>query len=75
LKTAVYGPDGRFPDVMWDGYFNPAHGLAGAQICLRDVNGIINVDGPGGHANPNQDITPFACELPPLPAVSLNLPD
>jgi len=73
LKTAVYGPDGHFPDVLWDGYFNPAHGLAGAQICLRDVSGIINVDGPGMHANPNQDISPFACELPPLPAVSLNL--
>jgi len=75
LKTALYGPDGHFPDVLWDGYFNPAHGLAGAQICLRDVSGIINVDGPGGHANPDQDISPFSCELPPLPAVSLNLPD
>jgi len=73
LKDALYGADGRFPDVLWDGYVNPAHGVAGPQICLRDVSGVINVDGPGGYANPSQDISIFACDLPALPAVSLNL--
>jgi hypothetical protein len=43
----------------------------GPQICLRDVNGVINADGPGGYKNPSKDLKPFDCELPRLPAIDL----
>jgi hypothetical protein len=76
LKVALYGLGGSFPDVLWDGYYNKDRKIdgkpaGGPQICLRDVNGVINADGPGGYKNPSKDAKQFACELPRLPAVDL----
>lgn len=72
LKIALYGLRGSFPDVLWDGYYNPARSQApGPQICIRDVSGVINADGPGGYKKPGKDMKVHGCELPPLPAVDL----
>ncbi|KAF1716170.1 hypothetical protein CSC74_09950 [Pseudoxanthomonas yeongjuensis] len=76
LKVALYGLGGSFPDVLWDGYYNKDRKIdgqpaGGPQICLRDVNGVINADGPGGYKNPSKDAKQFACDLPRLPAVDL----
>ena len=70
LKTALYGLSGSLPDVLFDGYVNKAR-KEGPQICLRDVNGVVNADGPGGYKNPGKDAKPYACELPKLPAIDL----
>ena len=70
LKTALYGLNGSFPDVLFDGYVNKAR-KEGPQICLRDVSGVVNADGPGGYKNPGKDAKPYACELPKLPAIDL----
>ncbi|MET0754760.1 MAG: parallel beta-helix domain-containing protein, partial [Pseudoxanthomonas sp.] len=76
LKLALYGLGGNFPDVLWDGYYNKdrkvgGKAAAGPEICLRDVSGVINADGPGGYKNPSKDGKPFECDLPRLPAVDL----
>ena len=76
LKLAMYGLNGSFPDVLWDGYFNKDRKIDGqpagnAQICLRDVSGVINADGPNGYKNPSKETGQFACDLPRLPAVDL----
>jgi parallel beta-helix repeat protein len=75
LKVAMYGLRGNFPDVLWDGYYNKDRVVdgkpTGPQICLRDVNGVINADGPGGYKNPGKDMKPYDCTLPRLPAVDL----
>ncbi|WAC61858.1 right-handed parallel beta-helix repeat-containing protein [Pseudoxanthomonas sp. SL93] len=75
LKVAMYGLRGNFPDVLWDGYYNKDRVVGGKptgpQICLRDVNGVINADGPGGYKNPGKDMKPYDCALPRLPAVDL----
>nr|WP_298121036.1 parallel beta-helix domain-containing protein [uncultured Pseudoxanthomonas sp.] len=75
LKVAVYGLRGSFPDVLWDGYFNKDRLVdgrkIGPQICLRDVSGVVNADGPGGYKSPGKDMTSHDCELPRLPAVDL----
>lgn len=76
LKIALYGLGGSFPDVLWDGYVNKnrlvdGRKAAGPEICLRDVSGVINADGPGGYKNPSKDAKPFECDLPRLPAVDL----
>ncbi|MGH8054458.1 MAG: parallel beta-helix domain-containing protein [Stenotrophomonas sp.] len=75
LKVAMYGLTGNFPDVLWDGYFNKERMVDGAkvgpQICLRNISGVINADGPGGYKNPSKDAKPFDCELPRLPAIDL----
>lgn len=70
LKVAEYGISGSFPDVLFDGYVNPAR-KEGPQICLQGVSGVLNADGPGGYKNPSKDTKPFACTLPSLPAVDL----
>jgi parallel beta-helix repeat protein len=75
LKVALFGLRGRFPDVLWDGYYNAQRKVGdqvrGPDICLRDVNGVVNADGPGGYKNPDKDPKRFDCELPRLPAVDL----
>jgi parallel beta-helix repeat protein len=70
LKLALYGLNGHLPDVLWDGYRNPAR-ADGPQICVRDVSGVVDADGPGGYKNPSQDMQAYDCELPRLPAVDL----
>ena len=70
LKVALVGLGGRLPDVLWDGYFN-AELAGGPQICLRDVSGVVNADGPNGYANARVDAAGHDCTLPPLPPVEL----
>ncbi|MBP3984386.1 right-handed parallel beta-helix repeat-containing protein [Pseudoxanthomonas helianthi] len=70
LKLALYGIGGSLPDVLFDGYVNPAR-KEGPQLCLRGVSGVVNVDGPNGNKNPSKDMKPFECDLPRLPAVDL----
>lgn len=70
LKVAMYGLTGHFPDVLFDGYVNPQR-REGPQICLRDVSGVLNADGPGGYKSPSKDAKPYDCTLPSLPAIDL----
>ena len=70
LKVALYGLRGNLPDVLFDGYVNTRR-AGGPEICIRDVSGVVNADGPGGFKKPNKDAKPFECSLPPLPAVDL----
>jgi parallel beta-helix repeat protein len=77
LKTAVYGINGSFPDVLWDGYVDPKNQIGSAaspddRICIQDANGVLNADGPHGYKSPSTDVKPFQCNLPKLPAVVLN---
>ena len=81
LKTAVYGLNGRFPDVIWDGFVNPElldQGIlpADKQICVTNpVVLMLNVDAPNDYASPGEDMSHHRCELTPLPPVSLeNIP-
>jgi parallel beta-helix repeat protein len=70
LKLAAYGIGGRFPDVLFDGYLDKSR-KEGPQICLHDVSGVLNADGPGGYKHPSKDVKPYECTLPKLPAVDL----
>ena len=71
LKLAVYGLGGRLPDVLWDGYYNRDR-AEGPQICLHDVSGVLDADGPNGNSKPrHREAAEFACTLPSLPAVDL----
>jgi parallel beta-helix repeat protein len=77
LKTAVYGFNGHFPDVLWDGYSDPkalVDGLppAADRICIQDVSGVLNADGPHDYKTPSTDTKPYECTLPKLPAVVLS---
>jgi hypothetical protein len=78
LKTAVYGINGRFPDILWDGYVDEktlVDGLppAGDRFCVQNGDvGVINADGQHDFKNPSTDTKPYQCTLPKLPPVVLD---
>lgn len=77
LKVALFGLSGRFPDILWDGYFNKALLVGGEmplakRICINNgTAGLVNADGPGGFKKPNTDMAVHKCDLPKLPPVKL----
>ncbi len=76
LKIAVAGPLGRIPDVLWDGYVDPA--LTGASDVLCVQNGeakVLNVDGPNDNKNPKvAEDGVHDCAFEKLPAITLTGP-
>jgi parallel beta-helix repeat protein len=78
LKSAVYGINGHFPDVLWDGYVDAktlVDGLppANDRLCVQNGDvGVLNADGPHDYKNPSTDTKPYQCTLPKLPPVTLN---
>jgi parallel beta-helix repeat protein len=78
LKISMFGLNGRFPDVIWDGYVDQKRLVEGQppadeRICVDNGQSqVLNADGPHKYANPNTDMAPFRCVLPPLPPVTLD---
>lgn len=80
LKMAMFGEDGHFPDVFWDGFYDTddvgKDGLPppADRICVPDPDvGVIDADAPNGFKHPNTDDERFRCKLDPLPPVKLDL--
>jgi parallel beta-helix repeat protein len=77
LKLAMFGLNGRLPDVLWDGFLDSkslVDGLppAAERICVQNGDSeVLNADGPNKYKNPKVDKTFFKCELPKLAAVDL----
>ncbi len=77
LKTALYGINGSFPDVLWDGFVNKDKMVDGAlpeklRICINNGDtDVINADGPGGFKNPSNGSDMHRCDLEKLGAVNL----
>ncbi|MDH4570129.1 hypothetical protein E8E95_25920 [Pseudomonas sp. BN414] len=77
LKVAKFGLNGRLPDILWDGYVNPAKVVDGklpAELGICVDNGaatLVNVDGPNNFKNISTDMANHRCTLPPLPEVVL----
>lgn len=72
LKTAMFGLNGSFPDVLWDGYVRePGQSL---NICIKnpDVE-VLNADLQNGAKNPRVERDPFDCQLDPLAPITLAL--
>ncbi len=76
LKIAVAGPLGRIPDVLWDGYVDPA--LSGVKDVLCVQNGeakVLNVDGPNDNKSPHvAENGAHDCAFEKLPAIVLTGP-
>ncbi|MCI4566521.1 parallel beta-helix domain-containing protein [Lysobacter sp. CFH 32150] len=70
LKVAMFGLNGRLPDVLWDGYANNKRAL-GPQICIDGASGVLNADGPNKYKNPALMGARMRCTLPRLPAIAL----
>ena len=79
LKVAMYGLNGRFPDILWDGFLNKDRKVdgkpAGPGICIDngDVK-VLNADGPHDYGNPAEVGAEFRCDLAKLAPVALARP-
>ncbi|MCB2113389.1 MAG: parallel beta-helix domain-containing protein [Parvularculaceae bacterium] len=77
LKLAKFGPMGAIPDVLWDGYVDPAKQVDGRtpaslRVCIdNDAAEVLNVDAPNKFADPQIVTDEVRCALEKLPAVSL----
>ncbi|MBC7664425.1 MAG: right-handed parallel beta-helix repeat-containing protein [Caulobacter sp.] len=69
LKTAMFGLNGRFPDVLWDGYADAARAnVPEERICVdATASGVLNADGPDKYKNPHLISDAVRCKLAPLP--------
>jgi parallel beta-helix repeat protein len=77
LKVAMFGLNGRFPDILWDGYRDEKSLVKGLppeaeRICVSNGAAVVlNADGPHNYKNPSTDMAPYRCELRKLPPVEL----
>jgi hypothetical protein len=81
LKVAKFGFNRAFPDILWDGYVNPARADADGRlrteyaICVDNGEAeVLNVDLGNGSQNIVVGDAQHACRHPDLPAVELDPP-
>jgi parallel beta-helix repeat protein len=78
LKTAVYGMNGAFPDILWDGFVDEKTLVNGLppdsdRICIQNGPvGVLNADGPHDYDKPSTDTKPYQCTLPKLPPIVID---
>ena len=73
LKNTLFGADGHFPDIVWDGY-RDASNLVGGQppaaerICVdTGTVTVLNLDAPHQEQKPSTEVEPWRCQLAKLP--------
>ena len=77
VRDAIYGPEGRLPEVVWDGWVNPENTIDGQlkpeyALCIDNGEiGILNIDNGNDNANISTDMAPHACTHEHLAAVEL----
>lgn len=72
LRQALFGADGRFPDIVWDGISHPDRQTPEFAICVDngDVQ-ILNIDGANDSANPRLVEDEHQCQHSKLPLIVL----
>ena len=77
LRLALFGPTGRFPPVVWDGFADADKMTGGAlpdamRICVDAVE-VLNADLPNGAADARLEGDAHRCRLERLSPVTLEL--
>ena len=72
VRLALYGTEGRLPDIVWDGVSHPERTGAEHAICVNNPPAqLLNIDGGNGYANPAVDAETHDCVHPSLEPVVL----
>ena len=73
LKLAMFGLNGRFPDVLWDGFTDAKRAdVAEERLCVDNAPAaVLNADGPGKYKNPSVVTDALRCTLPRLAPVAV----
>ncbi len=73
IKQDLYGDDGAFPDVIWDGIINPNNDENVKTICIMEEGvELINIDAVNELKNAGVNMSSHRCELPKLEAINLS---
>lgn len=79
LRIAMFGAEGAFPDILWDGALNPELLTDGAlpadqAICINNGDAVmLNADSLNGGAGANMNMGNHSCDLTKLTAVDLGV--
>ena len=72
VQAVLYGPEGRLPDIVWDGVVHPERSGPEQAICVDNAPAeLLNIDGANEYANPEVDMGQHACTHPRLNPVVL----
>lgn len=72
LRDAIFGADGAFPDIIWDGIVNPDKNPELAVICVQNQDSLLlNIDAGNEFANPSVDMNAHNCNVEKLAAIDL----
>lgn len=77
MRVGLFGPEGRLPDIFFDGYvdeskFVDGEWAADQRICVSDEGvDVLNIDAPNGFASPRVESELYRCTLKALPQVTL----
>ncbi|MAO40688.1 MAG: hypothetical protein CMK70_10845 [Pseudohongiella sp.] len=72
LRVAMFGEQGRFPDIVWDGVTHPERMSSDYAICIDNGEAqLLNIDAANNSANPRLGDETHQCRHSTLAAVSL----
>ncbi len=72
IRDAIYGPEGHFPAIIWDGIVNPEKAADVAVICVQNGDAqLLNIDAGNEFAGANVDMSAHDCEVEKLAAIEL----
>lgn len=77
LKMVKFGIGQSLPDILWDGFANPAKSEFGRlmgehAICVQNAGAqVLNVDGPNNNESVTTDPVAYECTHEKLPAIVL----
>jgi len=73
LRVMKFGPTGRLPDILWDGYAR--EGSERPVLCVNNGDSqVLNLDAPNEFDDPRLIKEPLSCQLERLPAVERATP-
>ena len=74
LRDAIFGPEGAFPDIIWDGVVDPNKPEGREVICVDNSDAkLLNIDASNEFANPTMDMAPYECQIEKLAPIELSM--
>ena len=72
LRNSLYGEQGEFPDIIWDGIVNPEKDGETPVICVDNGDAqLLSIDAGNEFANAGVDMAQHACTVPKLQPIEL----
>ena len=74
LRDAIFGTEGAFPDIIWDGVIDPNKPEGREVICVDNGDAkLLSIDASNEFANPTLDMSPYECQIEKLAPIELSM--